>query len=249
MRIPKQPRGSAPADRPAAGRTAHGAAREPVTAAPRRPSRRRLFGRRAKRASGPRAGTAALCHGGRGGAPEASDEQSAADAESSEKAPPARRRKHPGRRPLPSDLPRERIEVAPAPADLLCRHCDTPKVRIGEDHTETLDYVPAVVHDPGVRARQVCLCELQQGVVQAALPARPIEKGRPGPGLLAHVVTCKYADHLPLYRLEAIFAPPRRRGDPAHAVRVERGGRRPAEADRRAMALREQVLRVAVDPV
>jgi hypothetical protein len=42
-------------------------------------------------------------------------------------------------------------------------------------------------------------------VVQAVLPARPIEKGRPGPGLLAHVVSSKYADHLPLYRLEQIF--------------------------------------------
>ncbi len=35
--------------------------------------------------------------------------------------------------------------------------------------------------------------------------ARPIEKGRPGPGLLAHVVSSKYADHMPLYRLEQIF--------------------------------------------
>jgi len=34
----------------------------------------------------------------------------------------------------------------------------------------------------------------------------PLEKGRPGPGLLAHVVSSKYADHLPLYRLEQIFA-------------------------------------------
>ncbi len=35
-------------------------------------------------------------------------------------------------------------------------------------------------------------------------PARPIEKGRPGPGLLAHVVTSKHADHLLLYRQEQI---------------------------------------------
>ena len=46
---------------------------------------------------------------------------------------------------------------------------------------------------------------VSKGVVQAVLPARPIEKGRPGPELLAHVVTSKYADHLPLYRLEQIF--------------------------------------------
>ena len=34
----------------------------------------------------------------------------------------------------------------------------------------------------------------------------PIEKGLPGPGLLAHVIVSKYADHLPLYRQEGIFA-------------------------------------------
>jgi transposase len=56
-----------------------------------------------------------------------------------------------------------------------------------------------------VRPKYAC-GRCQQGVVQAVLPARPIEKGRPGPGLLAHVVSSKYADHLPLYRLEQIFA-------------------------------------------
>ena len=37
------------------------------------------------------------------------------------------------------------------------------------------------------------------------MPSRPIEKGRPGPGLLAHVLVNKYADHLPLYRQSQIF--------------------------------------------
>ena len=40
---------------------------------------------------------------------------------------------------------------------------------------------------------------------QAPLPSRPIERGRPGPGLLAHVLVNKYADHLPLYRQSQIF--------------------------------------------
>ena len=39
----------------------------------------------------------------------------------------------------------------------------------------------------------------------AQLPSRPIERGRPGPGLLAHVLVSKYADHLPLYRQSRIF--------------------------------------------
>lgn len=55
-----------------------------------------------------------------------------------------------------------------------------------------------------VRPRYAC-GRCQQGVVQAVLPARPIEKGRPVAGLLAHVASSKYADPLPLYRLEQIF--------------------------------------------
>jgi transposase len=68
---------------------------------------------------------------------------------------------------------------------------------IRQDITEELDYVPAsFVIREYVRPKYAC-GRCQQGVVQAVLPARPIEKGRPGPGLLEHVVSSKYADHLP----------------------------------------------------
>jgi transposase len=43
-------------------------------------------------------------------------------------------------------------------------------------------------------------------VVEAAVPSRPIDRGVPGPGLLAHVLVSKYADHLPLYRQAEIYA-------------------------------------------
>jgi transposase len=43
-------------------------------------------------------------------------------------------------------------------------------------------------------------------IVTAPKPAQPIDKGLPGPGLLAYVITSKYADHLPLHRQEAILA-------------------------------------------
>jgi transposase len=124
------------------------------------------------------------------------------------------RRKRGGRTPLPEDLPRELVELLPADADLCCEGCKTEKVRIGEDRTEELDYVPAsMVVRVYVRPKYACrTCE--NGVVQAALPARPIEKGRPGPGLLAHVITSKYGDHLPLYRLERIF--------PRHGIDLSR---------------------------
>ena len=48
-------------------------------------------------------------------------------------------------------------------------------------------------------------CAACEAIVQAPLPSRPIERGRPGPGLLAHVLVSKYGDHLPLYRQSEIF--------------------------------------------
>jgi transposase len=76
---------------------------------------------------------------------------------------------------------------------------------LGEDITEELEYVPGrFVVNRFVRPRMACAgCE---AICQAPLPSRPIERGRPGPGLLAHVLVSKYADHLPLYRQSQIFA-------------------------------------------
>jgi transposase len=48
-------------------------------------------------------------------------------------------------------------------------------------------------------------CTGCEAFTQAPLPSRPIERGRSGPGLLAHVLINKYADHLPLYRQSQIF--------------------------------------------
>ena len=117
-----------------------------------------------------------------------------------------RRRKHPGRHALPEDLPRETVELEPLPEDLQCKGCLAGKEQIGADRTETLEYVPASFFiREYVRPKYACRsCE--NGVVQASLPHRPIEKGRPEPGLLAHVVSSKYADHSPHYRQEQIFA-------------------------------------------
>jgi transposase len=124
------------------------------------------------------------------------------------------RRKRGGRKPLPDDLPREIVELQPADVDLCCRGCQGEKIRIGEDRTEELDYQPSsMLVRVFVRPKYACR-QCESGVVQAALPARPIEKGRPGPGLLAHVITSKYGDHLPLYRLEQIF--------PRHGIEISR---------------------------
>ena len=75
---------------------------------------------------------------------------------------------------------------------------------LGEDVTEELEYVPGrFVVNRIIRPRMACSC--CDAICQSSLPSRPIEKGRPGPGLLAHVLVNKYADHLPLYRQSQIF--------------------------------------------
>lgn len=109
------------------------------------------------------------------------------------------------RRPLPADLPRERIEIPPKAQDLHCANCGRDKDKIGEEITEELDYVPAsFVIRQYVRPKFACT-DCAEGVVIADLPPRPIPKGIPGPGLLAHVLTSKYCDHAPLHRQFGIF--------------------------------------------
>lgn len=110
-------------------------------------------------------------------------------------------RKTPKRLPLPAHLPRQ--EFQHEPASTTCQ-CGQPMKRIGEDVAEKLDYVPGVftVHRH-VRGKWVCAC--CQTLVQAPVEPHIIDKGIPTAALLAQVLVAKFADHLPLYRQEAIF--------------------------------------------
>jgi transposase len=109
--------------------------------------------------------------------------------------PPGRPRAGHGRKPLPAFLPRRRVEHALPQAACTCPECGTPLVKIGEETSEQLDYQPASLFvTEHVRSKYACqACESH--VVTATMPAQPIDKGRPGPGLLAQVITAKYADH------------------------------------------------------
>jgi transposase len=123
----------------------------------------------------------------------------------SEEADSAPRKKGHGRSPLPKRLPRQRTEYHPVPEDCVCPECKGALRRIGEEVSEQLEYVPAslFVHE---HARIKYACPDCQGhVVIGSLPLQPIAKGLPGPGLLAHVLTSKYADHLPLHRQEGML--------------------------------------------
>jgi transposase len=119
--------------------------------------------------------------------------------------PDKRKKKRNGRSPLPKKLPREKIMHEPSSEELTCPCCGKDRQRIGEEITEELEYIPSRLYvKEHVRGKYACR-ECQEGVVIGELPVRPIEKGRPGAGLLAHVAVSKYADHLPLYRQEKIF--------------------------------------------
>jgi transposase len=85
-------------------------------------------------------------------------------------------------------------------AERRCPECGETRVKIHEEHSEQLDYHPASLFIiDHIRCTYACRhCEGQ--VVTAGKPAQPIDKGLPGPGLLAHVTTDKYVDHIPLNR-------------------------------------------------
>jgi transposase len=105
-----------------------------------------------------------------------------------------------GRVPLPADLPRVPEYIDPDPRQIENLRC------IGEDVTEILEYIPAGFYVRQIIRRKYAPRGGVGSVVMAPLPALPIEKGRPGPGVLAYLITSKYCEHLPLYRLEQIFA-------------------------------------------
>jgi transposase len=116
---------------------------------------------------------------------------------------PRRERSIPVRKPLPAHLPRERVEHESSCA---CPACGgTVLSVIGSDEREVLEYVAShfkvIVH-----VRPKLSCRACETITQPPMPGLPIERGLPGPGLLAHVLVSKYCDHLPLHRQSVIYA-------------------------------------------
>lgn len=104
---------------------------------------------------------------------------------------------HAGRQPLPDHLPVEEVEIHPEGdlSDMVC---------IGKEVTDELEYRPASYF---IRRyiRYKYAPKDKEGVLIGPLPARVIEKGIAGPGLLASILVDKYMDHLPLYRQQQRF--------------------------------------------
>jgi len=115
-------------------------------------------------------------------------------------------RTKPKRKPLPDHLPRQEIVHEPEnDGACTCADCGSRMAKLGEDVTEVLDYVPGrfqVIRH--VRPKYACTtCD---AITQAPAPAMPTPRGRATPSMLAHLLTSKYCDHLPLYRQSEIYA-------------------------------------------
>jgi len=120
------------------------------------------------------------------------------DQQKPSKAPTVKKRRnanHHGRNALPQDLPREVIEIEPPDKEKICPVCHKQKERIGSEETEKLEYVPASFYvKKYVRHKFACkACESHVSIGE--LPPMAIDKGIPGEGLLAHIITSKYGDH------------------------------------------------------
>ena len=108
-----------------------------------------------------------------------------------------------GRQPLPDHLPR--IEHRHEPASCQCGQCGADLIKIREDVSEQLDVEPArfFVHR---HIRPQYACRTCETITAEPIPPAVIDGGMAAPGLLTWVMISKYADHLPLYRLEQIAA-------------------------------------------
>jgi len=117
-------------------------------------------------------------------------------------AQPRSAKRQPARQALPPHLPR--TEIRHDPASTTCP-CGCQLKRVGEDVSEKLDYEPGTFRvERHIRGKWVCdNCET---LVQAPVAPHVIDKGIPTTPLLAQVLISKYADHLPLYRQQQIFA-------------------------------------------
>lgn len=105
---------------------------------------------------------------------------------------------------LPKHLPRE--DVVLEPAVKACPCCRGTLHRIGEDVTEMLDIVPAIIRVKRIRRPRYGCRACESAVVQAPAPPRPVDGGLPTAALLAHIAVSKFAWHLPLHRQTQMLA-------------------------------------------
>lgn len=116
--------------------------------------------------------------------------------------PQRERKPHPGRKPLPENLPR--IEQVIACADAHCQACGATTAVIGYDESEVLDHEPARWF-VRVTKREKRACGKCASMAMAELAPRIVEKGLASDAVVIETVVAKYCDHLPLYRQQVMM--------------------------------------------
>ena len=138
-----------------------------------------------------------------------SDESEQASAE--ETVTYTRRKPRGKRKPIPDHFPRREVLHDISDEEKQCA-CGAKRTRIGEETSEQIDLIPAKVEViRHVRPKYACPdCEglesTNGAVVIAPAPESMIPKSLAGPGLLADVITAKFADAIPFYRHEKRLA-------------------------------------------
>ena len=127
---------------------------------------------------------------------------------------PAHDRKKPKRKPIPDNIPRETRIIELPEEERVCPHDGKRMREIGEEVSEKIDVVPMQVK--AIRTvRKKYACECEEGVKTAPVPAQAIPKSLATEGTLSAIATWKYADGLPLYRIEGMFL--------RHGIEIRRG--------------------------
>lgn len=114
--------------------------------------------------------------------------------------------KRPKKRPFPDNLRREVLPIPVPESERTCGVCGAAKQPMGYEVCETWEFRPAEFFIVEERLEK-CVCKkCEEGIVTAEPSAsKPVERSRPGPGLLAQLVTAKCRDGLPLYRQSQIY--------------------------------------------
>jgi transposase len=97
---------------------------------------------------------------------------------------------------IPHDLPE---------CEKTCSCCGGPKTLIGEDESRELDFIPARLEVKVHVLPKYACPKCRDGVASPPVPPKPVPGGIAGAGLVSFVIVSKFADHLPLYRLEDIL--------------------------------------------
>ena len=102
-------------------------------------------------------------------------------------------------------LPHIRILHDLPESEKTCSCCGGPKTLIGEDESRELDFIPARLEVKVHVLPKYACPKCRDGVASPPVPPKPVPGGIAGAGLVSFVIVGKFADHLPLYRLEDIL--------------------------------------------